>query len=163
MLYLCVMKAKRRFVLRPNRSFSRSLTAVLFTLLGIWILALGIFSWTYNAWPIVGLAGLELGGLALAFFLHNRSSRIYEEVILTSDFVQWNRHLPSGHTQSWQGPLAWTKIITSAPENTRSPLTLRCSGQQLTFGEFLSPEDRGSFAQKFKQAQRRLQFTHSSP
>lgn len=151
---------QRRFLLTPNRSFSWGATAVLFTLLGLWVLALAIFSYTHKTWPIVGFAGLELAGLALAFLIHSHKSRVFEEVVLTPETVTWTRHLPSGTTQSWQAPLAWTRLTTDAPKNTRSPLTFTYAGKQLEFGTFLSPKDRGSFQKEFQAAKRRLQPQH---
>ena len=151
---------QRKFLLTPNRSFSKAATGVLFGLLGAWVIALAIFSFTYNTWPILGFAGLELAGLAVAFLVHSHKSRIYEEVILTPETVFWRRCLPSGAIQSWQAPLAWTQIKTDAPENTRSPLTLSYAGHSFDFGQFLAPEDRGSFLKEFKAARSSLQAKH---
>ena len=150
----------RRFVLTPNRSFSRISTGILFDLLGLWLIAVGVFSFTHKTWPILGFAGLELVGLALAFTVHSYRSRVFEEVVLSRDTLTWTRHLPSGATQRWQAPLSWTQIATDAPDDTRSPLTFRYAGQTLVFGEFLSPEDRGSFAAEFRAAQQALQAQH---
>lgn len=147
---------QRAFRLTPNRSFSREATVVLFVLLGAWVVALAIFSFTHNTWPIVGFAGLELAGLAVAFLVHSHKSRIYEEVLLTRDTVFWTRHLPSGATQSWQAPLSWTQLSTNAPEDSHSPLTFRYAGHRLDFGHFLGPDDRGSFLEEFKTARKSL-------
>ena len=143
---------QRRFLLTPNRSFSWAATAVLFGLLGLWVLAIGIFSLTHKTWPILGFAGLELAGLAVAFLAHSHKSRMFEEVVLTTETVHWTRHLPSGAVQRWQAPLAWTQLETDAPTNTRSPLVFSYAGNSLEFGTFLNPEDRGSFFEEFKAA-----------
>ncbi len=148
------MSANRRFVLTPNRSFSAISTTILFVLLAGWVAGLAVFSWTHQTWPILAFAGGELLGLALAFAVHFHRSRAYEEVILTPELVQWTRYLPSGATQRWQAPLTWVKIGTEAPQNTRGPLTLKYAGQILQFGAFLGPEERGSFAARFRTAQR---------
>ena len=144
------------FRLTPNRSFSREATVLLFVLLAAWVIALAIFSFTHNSWPILGFAGLELAGLAVAFLVHSHKSKIYEEVILTPETVFWKRQLPSGTTQSWQAPLAWTQLNTDAPKDTRSPLTFSFAGHSLDFGHFLNPEDRGSFLEAFTLARQRF-------
>ena len=115
-------------------------------------MVLGIFSATHKTWPIVGFAGVELAGLALAFWIHGHKSRVYEEVVLTLDTVFWRRTYPSGKMDTWQAPLHWTQLTTQAPGQTRSPLTFTYAGQTLNFGHFLSPEDRGSFRTEFQAA-----------
>ena len=155
-----MVTTQRHFHLTPNRSFNWAAAAVLFLLLAGWVLVISIFSFTYNTWPILGFAGLELGGVALAFWLHAYKSRLYEEVVLTRDTVFWHRHLPSGHVHSWQAPLHWTKLTTRAPDKSHSPLTFTYAGKSFDFGHFLSPEDRGSFAAEFKSARTTLQAQH---
>ena len=82
----------------------------------------------------------------LAFRLSYRQGRLCERVRMTPDDLFVSRVLPSGHESRWRLQPFWTRVAIDRPVRHESQVRLVSKGGVLILGSFLSPKERGEFA-----------------
>ncbi len=133
-------------VLYPNRSLPNAgFLAVMAVVIGANFL-FGIYFYAIGAWPVIGFCGLDVFAVWLAFKLSYRQGRLRERVRVTPDEMWVARVLPSGHETRWRLQPYWTRVSIDRPVRHESQVRVTSKGGTLILGAFLSPEERGRFA-----------------
>lgn len=140
-------EAHFRAVLLPHRSLGRKGFIVLMTAIGAISLAAGVASYAIGAWPVSGFLGLDALLVYGAFRLNYRAGRLYETVELTGQELRLTRVHPSGRKESWAFNPYWVRLELEERDDTASRLFLRSHGRTLTFGHFLSNDEKRGFAE----------------
>ncbi len=139
-------------VLYPNRSLPNTgFMAVMSVVIGSNIL-FGSYFYAIGAWPVIGFCGLDVFLVWLAFKLSYRQGRLCERVRVTKDEMWVARVLPSGHETRWRMAPFWTKVEIDSPVRHESQVRVTSKGQMLILGSFLSPPERGRFAEALSNA-----------
>ncbi len=134
-------------ILRPNRSLSNSgFRLVMSIVVGV-NLVLGGFFFAIGAWPVLGFCGLDILIVWLAFKLSYRQGRLCERVRVTHDEMWVARVLPSGHETRWRLQPYWVRVHIERPVAHESQVCVTSKGKILILGAFLSPDERGDFAE----------------
>lgn len=134
-------------VLSPNRSLPNAgFVAVMSVVIGANFL-FGMYFYAIGAWPVIGFCGLDVFLVWLAFKLSYRQGRLRERVRVTKDDVWVARVLPSGHETRWRLQPYWTRVQIDRPVRHESQVRVTSKGETLILGSFLSPEERGDFAE----------------
>jgi uncharacterized membrane protein len=158
-------------VLRPNRSLSRVGFRWLIGVVGLLNLGMGTAFYLNGAWPVVGLMGLDLLLLAVAFHVSYRSGQLCETVELTEDRLTVARLEPARPARVFVFQPYWLRMSLDEPVRHDSHLRLSSHGQTIIVGSFLAPEERADFARALRMALERLRQpaptlpapTHSTP
>lgn len=146
-------------LLFPHRSLPNAgFIAVMTIVIGV-NLTLGTVFYAIGAWPVLGFCGLDVFLVWLAFKLSYRQGRLHERVRITQDELWVSRVLPSGHESRWRMQPYWTSVSCRRPIDEDSHVRLHSKGRTLVVGSFLSPEERGDFADALKSALARAQRT----
>lgn len=139
-------------ILYPNRSLPTSgFRLVMGVVIGAHIL-IGTYFFAIGAWPVLGFCGLDIGAVWLAFKLSYRQGRLHERVRITEDEMFVARVLPSGHETRWRLQPYWTRVHIDRPVGHESQVEVTSKGGTLLLGAFLSPEEKGRFADALAQA-----------
>jgi uncharacterized membrane protein len=133
-------------VLYPNRSLPNSGFRAVMSIVVAVNLTLGVAFFMNGAWPVLGFCGLDVFLVWLAFRLSYRQGRLHERVRVTRDDVSVSRVLPSGHESRWRLQPFWTRVAIDRPIRHESQVRVSSKGGVLILGSFLSPEERGEFA-----------------
>lgn len=139
-------------VLYPNRSLPRSGYIAVMAVVIASNLFFGTYFFLKGAWPIVGFCGLDVFAVWLAFRLSYRQGRLCERVRVTPDEMWVARVLPSGHETRWRLQPFWTRVAIDRPVGHESQVRVTSRGGVLILGAFLSPEERGRFADALGEA-----------
>jgi uncharacterized membrane protein len=139
-------------LLFPNRSLPNAgFIAVMTVVIGV-NLTLGTVFYAVGAWPVLGFCGLDILLVWGAFKLSYRQGRLHERVRVTNDELWVSRVLPSGHESRWLLQPYWTALSIRRPIDEDSQVRLHSKGRTLVLGSFLSPKERGDFADALKTA-----------
>ena len=139
-------------VLYPNRSLPVSGFAAVMAVVAISNLFFGVYFYMLGAWPVIGFCGLDIFAVWLAFRLSYRQGRLRERVRVTEDDMWVARVLPSGHETRWRLQPYWTRVSIDRPVRHESQVRVASKGGTLILGSFLSPEERGRFAEALAKA-----------
>ena len=134
-------------VLSPNRSLPNSGFVAVMTIVVAVNVVLGGYFFSMGAWPVLGFCGLDIFLVWLAFKLSYRQGRLRERVRLTEKEMWVARVLPSGHETRWRLQPYWTQVEIDRPVGHESQVRVISKGKTLILGAFLSPEERGRFAE----------------
>jgi uncharacterized membrane protein len=107
-----------------------------------------------GAWPVLGFFGIDVVLVYLAFKLSYRSGRLYERVDLDRERLTLMRVHPSGRTERYEFPAYWVRVLLELLPDGRSDLRLTSHGRVVPLGQFLTNEERDSFAVALKAALR---------
>ena len=121
-------------------------------LMGIFFVMLivhGLFWWRAGAWPVFGFMGLDFVGIAVAFYLSQRSGLLAEEVRVSRTELLVRKIVPSGRSYDYRFNPAWTRLAVDRHEElgVRS-IALSSRGWTMPVGMILNPDDRESFARE---------------
>lgn len=133
-------------VLYPNRSLRARGFFVVMAVVVFANLSLGLYFMSIGAWPVLGFCGLDALAVWLAFKVSYRQGRLRERVKLTEDEMLVARVLPSGHETRWRLQPFWTRVEFDRPTRHESQVRVVSKGRTLILGSFLSPAERGRFA-----------------
>lgn len=134
-------------VLYPHRSLPNAgFIAVMSVVIAANFL-FGTYFYAIGAWPVIGFCGLDVFLVWLAFKLSYRQGRLRERVRVTKNDMWVARVLPSGHETRWRLEPYWTKVEIDRPIRHESQVRVTSKGGTLILGAFLSPEERGDFAE----------------
>jgi uncharacterized membrane protein len=135
-----------RAVLHPHRSLGPKGFLILMTAIGSVSFITGMVFLAMGAWPVMGFLGLDVALIYIAFRLNYRAGRLYETVELTPDLLTLTRVHPSGERESFDFNPYWVRVrLTEAPSG-QTDLRLASHGHELSFGRFLTDEERREFS-----------------
>ena len=130
----------------PHRSLGRKGFIVLLLIIAGVSLWTGAALYSRGAWPVMGLFALDLLLISAAFRLNYRAGRVYEMVELSGNELTLTRVHPSGYAQCWTFNPYWVRLELEEGDARAKRLRLRSHGRVLTFGQFLSNEEKRGFA-----------------
>lgn len=138
--------------LTPHRSLGpRGFVVLMSVLGGVSFVAGIVFAWL-GAWPILGFFGLDVLIVYVAFKLNYRSGRLYETLDLDRDALRLTRVHPSGRRERFDFSAYWVRVILDTASDGRSAMRLSSHGRTVTFGAFLTDDERLSLADALKKA-----------
>jgi uncharacterized membrane protein len=135
-----------RAVLHPHRSLGPKGFLILMTAIGSVSFVTGMVFLAMGAWPVMGFLGLDVALIYIAFRLNYRAGRIYETVELTPDLLTLTRVHPSGQRESFDFNPYWVRVRLAEAPDGRTDLRLASHGRELSFGRFLTDEERREFS-----------------
>jgi uncharacterized membrane protein len=135
-----------RFVLRPHRSLGPKGFVILMSILAFISFIAGCAFLAIGAWPVFGFFGLDVLLVYVAFRLNYRSGRLYETVEVTPDEFTITRVHPSGKTERFACNPYWARVRLAEGRDGRTDLRLHLQGKELSFGRFLTDDERHDFA-----------------
>jgi len=135
-----------RAVLHPHRSLGPTGFLVLMSAIGGVSFVTGMVFLAMGAWPVFGFFGLDVALVYIAFRLNYRSGRIHELVELTPENLTFTRVHPSGKRESYDFNPYWVRVRLAADPQGRSDLRLASHGKELSFGRFLTEEEKRDFS-----------------
>jgi uncharacterized membrane protein len=145
-----------RAILLPHRSLGRKGFIVLMSVVSGISFLTGLAFFMLGAWPVLGFCGLDVLLIYGAFRLNYRAARLHELIELSENELKLTRVYPSGHSQSWTFNPYWVRLELEEHETRANRLSLRSHGRVLTFGSFLSDDEKRGFADAFRAALRGL-------
>ncbi len=141
-----------RALLTPHRSLSPTGFVIVMAAVGFVSFATGLMFLIMGAWPVFGFFGLDVLLIYIAFRLNYRSGRLYETIDLTPEQLILTRVHPSGRSERFEFNPYWVQVRLRESPDGRTQLGLASRGQQLSFGRFLTDDERRDFATALKQA-----------
>jgi uncharacterized membrane protein len=135
-----------RAVLAPHRSLA---PAGFYALLGgvsVVSFVAGLAFCLLGAWPVLGFFGLDVGLIYLAFRLNYRSGRLRETLELMPDNLTVTRFHPSGRQERYAFNPYWVRVELTEGRDGRTDLKLRLHDRVVTFGRFLTDDERRELA-----------------
>jgi uncharacterized membrane protein len=135
-----------RAVLRPHRSLGPTGFLVLMSIISAVSFATGAVFYLMGAWPVLGFFGLDVVIIYIAFRLNYRAGRLHETVELNSSDLTVTRFHPSGRTERFVLNPYWVRVRLAEGKDGRTDLRLHLHGKELSFGRFLTDDERRDFA-----------------
>jgi uncharacterized membrane protein len=133
--------------LAPNRSLPNPAFIALMLAIGVISFSAGILFITLGAWPVTPFFGLDAFLVWLAFRISYRDGRAREWVRVDARDIEVVRQHPTGHRRRYRLPTAWTRLQQIDPGQHHTQVALIAHGRALILGQFLSPAERGEFAE----------------
>lgn len=135
-----------RALLHPHRSLGPTGFLVLMLAIGSVSFVTGMVFLAMGAWPVFGFFGLDVALVYIAFRLNYRSGRLYELVELTPETLTVTRVHPSGKRESFDFNPYWVRVRLAEGPQGRTDLRLASHGRELSFGRFLTDDERRDFS-----------------
>ena len=134
-------------LLTPHRSLNRTGFVVLMVFLSVVSFATGLAFLLMGAWPVFGFFGLDILVIWWAFRINFRRAAAREEIIVTVSELRVRRVSHRGHVVEWVLNPLWVQFEQkSHAEFGIEQLYLVSRGRRVSVGNFLGPEEKGSFA-----------------
>ncbi len=139
--------------LLPYRSLSaRGFQILILSLLLLWA-CIGMVFMQIGAWPVIGLFGLDIALIYLAFRVNYYAARQREEISVSREQVQIRKISASGRIRAYRfNPFRTRFHITRKDDIGITQMQLSSDGKILEIGSFLPPDDRENFATAFTNA-----------
>jgi uncharacterized membrane protein len=135
-----------RAVLTPHRSLGPAGFLIFMTALSAVSFVSGMAFLLSGAWPVLGFFGLDVLLVYVAFRLNYRSGRQYETVEVDRERVTVTQVDPWGRAKSFEFNPFWVRLDFDEGTDGRTALSLRGQGRRLSFGHFLTDDERRAFA-----------------
>lgn len=137
---------------RPNASLSPRAFMIVMSLVGVFSFAAGVLYLTVGAWPVFGFFGLDALAIWFAFRLSFRAQEQVTYIRVDNTHVRlW--HMQRGKPDKRADlPTAFVRIGLETPLTHNSFLTLQYGEKAWVVGRFLTPEQRGTLAEKLRDA-----------
>lgn len=130
----------------PYRSLSRRGFTILMTFIGLVSFAAGVAFMSMGAWPVFGFFGLDAALVYFAFRRNYLDARAYEQISLSRERLHIRRVSAFGREVEYEFHPYWTRLLIDRRSWGIAGLSLSSSGKRLVIGSFLSPNERGRFA-----------------
>jgi uncharacterized membrane protein len=141
-----------RAVLTPYRSLGPKGFLALMLAFGALSFVAGMVFLAMGAWPVLPFFGLDVLLVYIAFRLNYRSGRRYEILELTpAQFVLTRVH-PSGRQERFDCNPYWARVSLREWPDGRTALSVVSRGAQLSFGSFLTDDERRDLASALREA-----------
>ncbi|MGE0699829.1 MAG: DUF2244 domain-containing protein [Hyphomicrobiaceae bacterium] len=141
-----------RAVLAPHRSLAPAGFLGLMIFVAIVSFAAGLAFYMIGAWPVLGFFGLDVALIYLAFRLNYRSGRLRETVELVPDALTVTRFHPSGRREQFTFNPYWVRVELIEGRDGRTDLKLRLHDRAVSFGRFLTDDERRDLASSLTSA-----------
>jgi uncharacterized membrane protein len=141
-----------RAVLTPYRSLKPFGFLLLMAAVALVSFVAGLVFYIAGAWPVTGFFGLDVLLIYIGFRLNYRSGRLYEMVELTRESLRVTRVHPSGRKELFGCNPYWAKVSLREGPDGRTDLRVAAEGKELTFGRFLTDDERRDFAAALREA-----------
>ena len=141
-----------RAVLSPHRSLSPAGFLLLMSGIGLVSFVMGMAFLMMGAWPVFGFFGLDVALVYAAFRLNYRSGRLHETVEIEDGTLTLTRVQPSGRRESFDFNPYWVRVRLSEGRFGRTDLRLASHDRELSFGSFLTDEQKREFADALRGA-----------
>jgi uncharacterized membrane protein len=135
-----------RAVLRPHRSLGPTGFVVLMGIVSLVSFITGVIFTFMGAWPVLGFFGLDVLIIYIAFRLNYRAGRLHETVELSRSELTVTRMHPSGRRERFAFNPYWARVRLAEGKDGRTDLRLHLHGKELSFGRFLTDDERRDFA-----------------
>jgi len=116
------------------------------------VLPAGMAFLSVGAWPVAAYLGLVVALTYCAFRLNYRDARRCELLDLTSDSLILTRVPPSGRPTAFRFNPYWVRFDLTQARSGQKQLSLSSHGRRLTFGAFLTDDEKLDFADAFSRA-----------
>src|ERR1700748_287340 len=134
-------------LLTPHRSLNRTGFVVLMSFLSLVSFAAGIAFLIMGAWPVLGIFGLDVLAVYIAFKINFRRAKASEEISVTPSELRVRRVSHRGHVAEWVLNPLWVQLDQIVHEEFGiERLYLVSRGRRMSIGSFLSPDEKASFA-----------------
>ena len=145
-------------VILPHRSLSaRGRRIVIGVFCAVSVLT-GVRFWLIGAWPVAGFIAVELGLAAFLLWLHQRSARGMELLLLSSDAIRVVRTDPNGGQRETRLSTGWL-MVELEERPGRVPGLLLCSpGRRVEVAAALGEVAKRDLAQALRDAVREVRF-----
>lgn len=150
-----------RAVLTPHRSLSPRGFLLMMLLFGGVSFATGLLFASIGAWPVLGFFGLDVAIVYVAFRLNYRSGRLYEKVEVLPQTMSIERVHPTGEAERFEFQSYWARVLLSTGHDGRSMLRVASHGRDVTFGQFLTDDERAELAEELRAALRQARQPHT--
>jgi uncharacterized membrane protein len=135
-----------RAVLTPYRSLPPLGFLIVMSVLGGVSFVTGVaFAWM-GAWPVLGFFGLDVLIVYIAFKVNYRAGRMVETVEIGQPDVVLTRVHPSGRREQFALNAYWAKVQLREHHNGSTTLSVGSHGDRLSFGAFLTDDERRDLA-----------------
>ena len=143
---LMLENAEFSAVLTPHRSLSRGGFIVLMAAISIVSFAAGAMFFIMGAWPIPGFFGLDLLLIYIAFKLNYRSGRAFEAVNIIDHELIVSKVDPEGRAKHFTFNPQWARLEMEERPGERVELAMSSHGNRLSFGQYLTADEKRDFA-----------------
>jgi uncharacterized membrane protein len=134
-------------VITPHRSLSSTGFLIVMLAIGTLSFASGVVFLILGAWPVFGFLGLDVLLVYWAFRANFRAARAYEEVTVTSTELTVRKVSHRGAVREWTLNPVWVRLDRAVHEEFGiERLFLVSHGRRLSVANFLSPDEKASFA-----------------
>jgi len=138
-------------VLTPHRSLNRTGFILVMAFLTVISFAAGIAFLMMGAWPVLGIFGLDILAVYIAFKINFRRARASEEISVTPSQLRVRRISHRGHVMEWVLNPLWVQLDQIAHEEFGiERLYLVSRGRRVSIGSFLGPDEKASFAKALR-------------
>lgn len=139
--------------LTPHRSLSPAGFRLLITIIGAICFVIGAFFLMMGVWPVLGFMGLDFLLIYWAFKANFFDAKAYEDVEVSRHHVMIRKVTPRGAATDHTFPQFGTRLeIDRHEEIGITQMRVANRNKAVSFGYFLNPLDRESFAAAFQQA-----------
>lgn len=136
--------------LKRNCSISPPALMALLGVMMLVSLGIGLAFAVIGAWMVLPFAGVEMAGLAAAFYLHGRHAGDYERLALSAEGLVVEVH-EGGNTRRANLNPAWVRLAER--ESVRNyRLSLVSHGREIEIGRHLDGPRRRDLADKLRNA-----------
>ena len=138
----------------PHRSLSARGQRILIGLFGGVSVLTGIRFWLIGAWPVAGFIAIELGLAAFLLWLHQRSARQVEWLLLSSEAIRVVRIDPAGRKRETRLATGWLRVELEERPGRVPGLLLRAPGRRVEVAAALGDAAKRDLAQAVADAVR---------
>ena len=134
-------------LLTPHRSLGSVGFVVLMSIIAVVSFAGGLVFYVVGAWPVGGFFGLDALLIYWAFRVNYRAAEAYEQVTVTPSELRVRKVTHKGKVSEWSLNPLWTRLDRETHEDFGlMRLSLVSRGRKLSVANFLSPDEKESFA-----------------
>jgi uncharacterized membrane protein len=134
-------------VITPHRSLSSTGFLIVMLAIGGLSFVSGVGFLMLGAWPVFGFLGLDVLLVYWAFRANFRAARAYEEVTVTATELTVRKVSHHGAVREWTLNPVWVRLDRAVHEEFGiERLFLVSHGRRLSVANFLSPDEKASFA-----------------
>ena len=134
-------------VITPHRSLNSTGFLIVMLAIGGISFASGVVFLMLGAWPVFGFLGLDVLLVYWAFRANFRAARAYEEVTVTPTELTVRKVSHRGAVREWTLNPVWVRLDRAVHEEFGiERLFLVSHGRRLSVANFLSPDEKASFA-----------------
>jgi uncharacterized membrane protein len=134
-------------VITPHRSLNSTGFLIVMLAIGGLSFASGVGFLMLGAWPVFGFLGLDVLLVYWAFRANFRAARAYEEVTVTPTELTVRKVSHRGAVREWTLNPVWVRLDRAVHEEFGiERLFLVSHGRRLSVANFLSPDEKASFA-----------------